>query len=249
MRKLAAVSIIALTAASTVFAGTADVEKRLKEQYPATRITSVRESQVKGVYEVVMGRNVAYADESGRYMIFGHLYDMKEQNDLTAGVLDALNKVDVLALPVVDAIKTVRGKGERNLYVFSDPDCPFCKRLETELAKLDNVTIYTFLYPLEGLHSDAKRKAETIWCAKDRAKAWDDFMTSGKLPEDGNKCDNPVERNIRLGSSQGINGTPTIIFDSGMIAPGALPAVEIEKRLGGGKAEAGVAIKINKKGE
>ncbi|WP_303785332.1 DsbC family protein [Azovibrio restrictus] len=237
MRKLV-VSIIAFAAASAVFAGTGDVEKRLEEQYPATNITSVRESQVKGVYEVVMGRNVAYTDESGRYMIFGHLYDMKEQKDLTAQRLDEINKIDVSALPLADAIKTVKGDGSRTLYVFSDPDCPFCQRLEREtMPKLDNVTIYTFLYPLEGLHPDAKRKAETIWCAKDRAKAWDDFMTSGKLPEGRTRCDNPVERNIRLGSSLGINGTPTIITGDGAMVPGFVPASELERRLSGGQPQ------------
>lgn len=234
MRKLV-VSIIAFTAASTVFAGTGDVEKRLKEQYPATRITEVRESAIKGLYEVVMGRNVAYTDESGRYMLFGHLYDMKEQKDLTAQRLDEINKIDVSALPLADAIKTVKGDGSRKLYVFSDPDCPFCQRLERETVPLlDNVTIYTFLYPLEGLHPDAKRKAETIWCAKDRAKAWEDFMKSGTLPEGVTRCDNPVERNIRLGSSMGINGTPTIILGDGTMVPGFVPASELERRLSAG---------------
>jgi thiol:disulfide interchange protein DsbC len=180
-------------------------------------------------------------------MLFGHLYDMKEQMDLTAQRLDEINKINVSALPLSDAIKTVKGDGSRTLYVFSDPDCPFCKQLEKELTRLDNVTIYTFLYPLVGLHPDAKRKAETIWCAKDRAKAWDDFMATGKLPDDVNKCDNPVERNIRLGGSLGLNGTPTIIFGNGMIVPGALPADEIERRLGNSKAAA--AIQTGKKGE
>lgn len=229
------VSIIAFAAASAVFAGTGDVEKRLKEQYPATKITSVHESPVKDVYEVVMGRNVAYTDESGRYMIFGHLYDMKEQKDLTAQRLDEINKIDVSVLPLADAIKTVKGDGSRKLYVFSDPECPFCQRLEREtMPKLDNVTIYTFLYPLEGLHPDAKRKAETIWCAKDRVKAWNDFMTSAKLPEEVAKCTNPVERNIQLGESLGINGTPTIIMGDGTMVPGFVPAFELERRLAAG---------------
>ena len=242
MRKLV-VSIIAFAAASVVYAGTGDVEKRLKDQYPATKITEVRESAIKGLYEVVMGRNVAYKDESGRYMLFGHLYDMKEQKDLTAQRLDEINKIDVSALPLADAIKTVKGDGSRTLYVFSDPDCPFCQRLEREtMPKLDNVTIYTFLYPLEGLHPDAKRKAETIWCAKDRAKAWDDFMTSGKLPEGRTRCDNPVERNIRLGSSLGINGTPTIITGDGAMVPGFVPASELERRLSGGGRPMGGAV-------
>lgn len=234
MRKFV-VSIAAFAAATTVFADAGDVEKRLKEQYPATKITAVRETPVQGVYEVAMGRNVAYTDASGRYMIFGHLYDMKEQKDLTAQRLDEINKIDVSALPLSDAIKTVKGDGSRKLYVFSDPDCPFCQRLEREtMPKLDNVTIYTFLYPLEGLHPDAKRKAETIWCAEDRAKAWDDFMKSGKLPDQVTRCDNPVERNIRLGGSLGINGTPTIIMGDGAMVPGFVPASELERRLAAG---------------
>ncbi len=234
MRKFV-VSIAAFAAATTVFADAGDVEKRLKEQYPATKITAVRETPVQGVYEVAMGRNVAYTDASGRYMIFGHLYDMREQKDLTAQRLDEINKIDVSALPLADAIKTVKGDGSRKLYVFSDPDCPFCQRLEREtMPKLDNVTIYTFLYPLEELHPDAKRKAETIWCAKDRAKAWDDFMKSGKLPDQVTRCDNPVERNIRLGGSLGINGTPTIIMGDGEMVPGFVPASELERRLAAG---------------
>jgi len=236
MRKtvLAALAMAGITSA---VAGVPDVERKLNEQYPSTRFTQVRESQVKGLYEVVMGRNVAYTDESGRYMVFGRLFDMKEQKDLTAAVLDGLNQVDIAALPVADAIKIVRGKGERKLFVFSDPDCPYCKRLEPELAKLDNVTIYTFLYPLDGLHPEARRKAEAIWCAKDRAKAWAEFMVSGKLP-DGAACASPVERNIRLGGSLAINGTPTIIFENGAMAPGLLSAAEIERRLVGRQAAA-----------
>ncbi|CUB08105.1 DsbC family protein [Tepidiphilus thermophilus] len=239
MRKFV-VSIAAFAAATTVFADAGDVEKRLKEQYPATKITAVRETPVQGVYEVAMGRNVAYTDASGRYMIFGHLYDMKEQKDLTAQRLDEINKIDVSALPLSDAIKTVKGDGSRKLYVFSDPDCPFCQRLEREtMPKLDNVTIYTFLYPLEELHPDAKRKAEAIWCAKDRAKAWDDFMKSGKLPDQETRCDNPVERNIQLGRSLGINGTPTIIMGDGSMVPGFVPASELERRLAAGETATG----------
>ena len=243
MRKLA-LSILAFIAGSSAFAATSlDLEKRLREQYPATRIISVQESAVKGLFEVVMGRNVAYTDEAGRYMVFGHLYDMKDQKDLTAAVLDELNKVDVAALPLADAIKTVRGKGERKLFVFSDPDCPYCKRLEPELAKLDNVTIHTFLYPLDGLHPDARRKAQAIWCAKDRAKAWEAFMAAGKLPE-GVTCDNPVERNVHLGGSLGINGTPTLIFGDGAMAPGLLPAAEIERRLAAGQTAGGAVQRV-----
>jgi len=231
MRKLA-VSIIASAVASGVFADAKEVEKQLRQRYPATNITAVYATPINGVYEIVMGRNVAYTDESGRYMIFGHLFDMKEQNDLTAKRLEEINRIDVSVLPLSDAIKTVKGNGSRTLYIFSDPDCPFCQRLEREtIPKLDNVTIYTFLYPLEGMHPDARRKAEAIWCAKDRAKAWDDFMAKGKVPEGNANCDTPVDRNIRLASHMGINGTPTIITGDGTVVPGFVPAPELERRL------------------
>lgn len=226
------------------------VEKRLKERYPATRITTVSESPVKGLYEVVMGRNVAYADESCDYMLFGHLFDMKAQQDLTARAIEDLNRLDVASLPLQDAIKNVQGKGERVLYVFSDPDCQYCQRLEPELAKLDNLTIYTFLYPLEQLHPEAKAKAAAIWCATSPAKSWRALMANdtdiiagaikkGEIEtamllgtaQGGRPCDTPIDRNLALGARLGVNSTPTLIFADGRMIPGALPLAEIEKRL------------------
>lgn len=229
MRKIIPVLLMAVSLTVTA-ADTDEITEKIKEKYPATSVSSVKASPVAGVYEVVMGRNVAYTDATGRYMLFGHLYDMDEQTDLTAQVLDGLNVVDVSRLPTADAIKAVRGAGSRTLYLFSDPDCPFCKKIEEELSKIDDVTIYTFLYPLEQPHPDAKRKAEAIWCAKDQNQAWMKFMVDGEGPEDAT-CDNPVERNIQLGQAMGISGTPTMILEDGQIVSGALPAMEIENRL------------------
>lgn len=234
MRKLVA-TLAAISFSSAALAGVAEVEKRLKERYPSTQINEVRESVIAGLYEVVMGRNIAYTDETGRYVLFGHIFDMQAQKDLTAERLEEINKIDVASLPLEDAIKIVKGDGSRKLYVFSDPDCPFCQRLEREtLPKIDNVTIYTFLFPLEGLHPDAKRKAEAIWCAKDRAKAWEAFMREGKMPEEA-KCDNPIERNIQLGERLGFNGTPTILLEDGKVISGFLPAEQLERRMSGEK--------------
>lgn len=232
MRKLILASLLSLCGvAMAAGTGAEDLRQKLQTQYPNTAITSVRESVLPGLYEVVLGRNVAYTNADGRYMLFGHVFDMKTREDLTAGVIEELNRVDVAQLPIVDAVKTVRGKGSRVLYVFSDPDCPFCKKLEQELGKVDDVTIYTFLYPLEGLHPDAKRKSKMVWCAKDRAKAWSDLMIRDQLPKGTEQCATPVERSIALGEKLGFKGTPTLIFKDGQIAPGALPASEIEKRL------------------
>jgi len=210
--------------------GAESLEKRLKDLYPATRIERVQTSEIPTVYEVTMGKNSAYTDATGRYFVFGHLYDMKTQRDLTAERMEKQQRIDFSQLPLGDAIKTVRGKGERMLAVFSDPDCPYCKRLEAELDKLDNVTLYIFPYPLEGLHPEAVDKAVAVWCAPDRARAWADLMKTGKVPAKRD-CENPIQRNIQLAQRLGINGTPTMVSADGRTLPGAAPGDRIEQWL------------------
>lgn len=238
-RRIATAGLLALSVLAVSPSWAADesadtLASKLKDMYPATKIERVQRSELPGLFEVVMGRNAAYTDSSGRYFIFGHLFDMKEQRDLTAERVEKAARIAFDSLPLVDAIKTVRGKGERVIAVFSDPDCPFCRRLESELDKLDNVTLYTFLYPLEGLHPESKTKAVAVWCAKDRSGAWSELMRSGKLPSK-TACDNPVERNIQLGQRLSIQGTPTLISSDGRLLPGAAPRERIEQWL----AEAG----------
>ena len=210
--------------------GAESLEKRLKDLYPATRIERVQTSEIPAVYEVTMGKNSAYTDATGLYFVFGHLYDMKTQRDLTAERMEKQQRIDFSQLPLGDAIKTVRGKGERVLAVFSDPDCPYCKRLEAELDKLDNVTLYIFPYPLEGLHPEAVDKAVAVWCAPDRASAWADLMKTGKVPAKRD-CENPIQRNIQLAQRLGINGTPTMVSADGRMLPGAAPGDRIEQWL------------------
>ena len=243
-----ALAIIAITTlASNAFADntTDSIKNRLQAKYPATTFTEVKSSPIAGLYEVVMGRNIAYTDSAGKYMLFGHMFDMMTQKDLTADELNVLNKIDVAKLPVKDAIKTVHGKGGRVMYVFSDPECPFCKRLESELAKLDNVTIYTFPFPIESLHPGTTDLSKRIWCSAHPSAAWEQMLTTGTLPQDAKTadCKNPIEANSRLGESLGIRGTPTLIFSNGSVVPGAVPASEIEKHLESSTADGSVKIK------
>ena len=121
--------------------------------------------------------------------------------NLTEERLRKLNRVDVGALPLDMAIKKVKGNGARKMYVFSDADCPFCAKLEQELKNVDNVTIYTFLFPIDQLHPDAARKSRMIWCAPDRVKAWDAFYESGALPDNAGDCDNPIAKTVELGAA------------------------------------------------
>jgi protein-disulfide isomerase len=109
----------------------------LRRLYPATTFTRVQSTPIPGLYEVVLGNSVAYAGEDGRYFVFGHLFDLSTQRDLTVANVPALApppaRVDFAALPLADAIKTVRGNGRRVLAVFSDPDCPYCQHSKRSL--------------------------------------------------------------------------------------------------------------------
>ncbi|ENV43280.1 MULTISPECIES: DsbC family protein [Acinetobacter] len=220
-------------ALATSFSVSASVEKttaNLKKAYPATTFNKVEKTPISGIYEVVMGQNVAYTDVNGRYFIFGNLYDMHTQKDITA-TPDSSQKVYFPnAEQLKNAIKEVKGNGQRKIVVFSDPDCPYCARLEQTLIGLDNVTIYTFLYPLEQLHPTAKSTAINIWCSKDPAKAMKDYMLA-KIKPEIKTCKNPIDSNIAFGSGFGVQGTPSIIFEDGTLIPGAMSLEAIEQQL------------------
>lgn len=209
----------------------AAVLANLKQKYPSTVIKSVSMTNLPGIFEVVMGKNVAYVEETGRYFLFGHLFDMQTQTDLTEGkiVSDQVKRIDFNKLPFQDAIKIVRGDGSRKLAIFSDPDCPYCKQLENNTAGVTNVTIYLFMFPIDQLHPQAKAKSVAVWCAKDRAKAWEGLVRNNEKPT--GQCDNPIDRNVALAESLGINGTPTLIFSDGALIPGAPSAAKLEQLL------------------
>ena len=200
---------------------------RLQAFYPSTRFGAVNPTPWPGVFEVAMGANLAYVDQSGQYFLFGHLYDMKAQRDLTAERKDTLARIDFATLPLVDAMKEVRGNGVRALAIFSDPDCPYCQKLESDIRELTNVTIYTFLMPLVSLHPAAHRKAVSVWCAKDRITTWQAMMWRGEVAPQAD-CPHPVDRNVALGERLGINGTPTLIAFDGRMLPGAASKEQIE---------------------
>jgi len=205
----------------------ASIAARLKSLYPATHFGVVNATSWPGVYEVLMGANIAYVDESGQYFLFGHLYDMKAQRDVTAEHKESLAQIDFASLPLSDAIKEVRGNGARVLAIFSDPDCPYCKRLESDLRPLTDVTLYTFLMPIASLHPTARDKAVAVWCAKDRVAAWNATMRQDQaLPHA--ECPHPIDRNITLGERLGIVGTPTIVAADGRVLPGAASKEQIE---------------------
>ncbi len=181
---------------------------------------------------------LVYTDAKAKYVIIGSVYDTESKTNLTEERQRKLNRVNVATLPLDLAIKKVKGTGERTLFVFSDADCPFCHKLEDEMKTVDNVTIYTFLFPIDTLHPDAARKSSMIWCSADRQKAWDDYFATGALPDNKGDCDNPIAKTAELGAKFRVNATPTLVFADGSVVPGALPAQRIEAELKNAEAEA-----------
>ena len=212
----------------------ARIAASLKATYPGTEFRDIRATPLPGLYEVTMGRNVAYVGTDTRHFLFGHLYDMQTQRDLTAERLEQARRIDFASLPLEDAIETVHGDGSRRLAVFSDPDCPYCRKLEQELAQLDNVTLHTFLYPLEALHPEARAKAIAIWCAQDRAAAWKALMLEGKPPKPAD-CAHPIDRDIALARKLGVDGTPVLFDGHGRRLAGVAPVDRIEAFLAAGE--------------
>lgn len=183
-----------------------------------------------GLYEVVLGSEVLYVDAAVNYIVAGRVFDARTREDLTQKKRDELLRVDFAALPLEHAVKIVRGNGSRVFVTFEDPNCPYCKKLYRDLRNLKDVTIYTFLYPI--LSQDSFEKSKNIWCAKDRAAAWDEYMGDGKAPPAAAPdCKHPLQQVLALGQKLDVTGTPTIVFTDGSRLPGAVPPERIEERL------------------
>ena len=223
---LTALALVLLTGHG-IAADERDIENRLKAQVQANtggkvRPDAVSRTAVPGVFEVRAGLDIFYVDATGQYaFVEGHLLDLKANRDLTRERLEAAARIDFASLPLDLALKTVRGSGKRRLAVFEDPSCPYCRALHTLLGQLDDVTIYTFPYPVLSADSDAKARAAL--CAPDRVKAWSELMRTGKATIPAKPCQSGVDQLIELGNRLSIRGTPTVFFADGRRAQGAVP--------------------------
>ena len=191
-------------------------------------IDQIIKTPFQGLYEVDFNKQIAYTNADGSFLLVGNLIDVKSGDMLTQQRLRKLTAISFASLPLNLAIKTVRGKGSRSLAVFSDPLCPYCKKQEQELAKLSDVTLYTFLTPFEQLHPGATVKAHAIWCAPDRALAWQAFMLKGEEPPAAD-CADPIAKLVELGDKYGFSSTPTLVFADGAVVTSARNAAQIER--------------------
>ncbi len=204
------------------------IRARVKERTGATPEAVTRTPW--GWYEVTVGTELFYTDAQVNYVFVGRVIDGRTREDLTQARRDELQKVDYAKLPLEQAIRLRTGNGSRQFVTFEDPNCPYCRKLHKELAGMKDVTVHVFLYPI--LSQDSFEKAKNIWCAKDRAAAWNDAMVEGRqVPAASDDCKHPLQQTLALGQKLDISGTPTIIFPDGSRLPGAVPIAEIEKKL------------------
>jgi thiol:disulfide interchange protein DsbC len=217
---------------------TATVKKLLEEKFPGATVTSVSKSPYFGLYEAQFDDRIVYTDAKVTYVMVGAVYDANTKQNLTEARQRQLNRVAWESLPLDLAFKRVKGNGTRKFAMFSDADCPFCKRIENDIKRLDDVTIYTFLFPIDQLHPDAARKSAMIWCAPDRAKAWDAFFEAGTLPDNKGDCATPIKDTALLGNRLRVSATPTLVFADGSMVPGALPLAQLEIEINRGEVEA-----------
>jgi thiol:disulfide interchange protein DsbC len=224
------VLFLAATLPAAVFADEASVKRGMEARFGGVNVSSVAKTPYLGLYEVVIGDEILYTDEKVNYIFNGSVIDARTRHNLTEDRQQNLSAIKFEELPLDSAIKTVRGTGKRVFATFEDPNCPYCKRLWNDIAKLDNVTIYTFLYPI--LSADSVSRAKTIWCAKDRSGAWVDHMRHGSAQAlAAEECENPIDKNLALGRKLRINGTPTMFFTNGQRLVGAR-SEELAKLIG-----------------
>ncbi len=227
-------SLLAAAALTLGFSATAQeaaIRKTLAERIPQMeKIDEVQPTAMSGLYEVRIGTDIFYTDAKGNYLIQGELIDTRARRNLTEDRINKLSAVDFAALPFKDAFTIVRGDGKRKVAVFEDPNCGYCKRFERDMQNVDNITVYLFLYPI--LSPDSAEKSRNIWCAKDRTTAWEDYMVRDKTPAAATCDTSALQRNLAFGKKYKITGTPTLIFADGSRVPGAIPARDVEKRLG-----------------
>lgn len=231
-------AVIAL-AAGVACADESGIRAEMAKKFPKVTVDSVTKVPGIALYELVVnGGEILYTDDKFTFLLDGSLIDTKKMTDLTAARSQEMEdaRLKKLAFPFEQlpfdlAFKKVKGDGSRKIAVFTDPDCPYCKRLEQSFTQLDNVTVYIFLYPLAQLHPKAPEVARSIWCSPDRVKAWDDYMLNKTAPTAAGTCPNPVDKVVEYGQGKHISGTPTLFFEDGRRVPGAIPGDQIEKFL------------------
>ena len=228
---LLAAALLALPA----LADEAQIRQAIEAKLGGVRVDGIQPAPVAGIFEVRFqsrdGPQIVYTDAQGSYIFTGHLIDARNDRDLTEERLRKLAAIDFGSLPLELAVKVQRGNGKRVLAMFSDPYCPYCRRLEQTLLQLDDIAVYVFMYPV--IRPDFADHSRAVWCSKDRARAWLELAAGErpKVPAAGANCANPVDKVLELGKSLRVRSTPTLYFANGERAEGGMPIGQMRAKL------------------
>ena len=226
-------ALLVLVVATATVADEAAVRLMLQGNLGNAKVESVQKAPFGELYEVVLrdaeGMHIVYVDAAASVILTGQAIDAKTGRNLTEERTRKLGAIKWAALPFDDAITIVRGNGRRRIAVFSDPNCPFCKRFEKDLARLDDSTVQIFLFPVIRPESVAQTKS--VWCSPDRARAWRDLMLRDVQPSAAPDCKTPVEKLVALGRRLGANSTPTWFVETGERYSGALAFDDVRRIL------------------
>ncbi|ENW96706.1 DsbC family protein [Acinetobacter sp. NIPH 1852] len=214
---LSCVSVLSLANVETL-------KSNLNKNYPNIQVTNIQSTEMAGLYSANLDNQIIYLDDTAEHMFIGSMVRLKDQKNLTKDLVLKQNSIDWKQLPLQDAIKTVKGNGKRQLAIFSDPNCPYCKQLEAELDKLNDVTIYTFIYALKPQSIAVSKQ---VWCDANPSYAWKNLLQKNVQPK-AKTCANPIDRNLELGRKLGVSGTPTLIFSNGLKMVGGRSAEDIQ---------------------
>lgn len=210
------------------------IKSNVVKQVPGlTQVDQVNSTNISGLYEVVVGRKIFYVSTDGKYAIFGNIVELNTKQSITEQRMQDIAKIDFSKLPLDLAIKQVNGDGSRQIAVFTDPDCPYCKMFEKQVVpQLKNVTVYSFLFPLP-IHPNATMHAKQIWCSKDRTATWAAWMQKDTALPSNSTCDTTgLDKAIKIATDVvQVDGTPTIVLSNGQILPGMVPADQMNAKL------------------
>jgi len=234
--KIASLSLFGLTL-SVAHADENAIRQALAKSMPAAKVESVKPAQIKGLYEVVVGADIFYASEDGKYLIQGRLIDIESRTDLTEEKLSGARKQAIAKLGQDKMIVFKPKKSKYTVTVFTDIDCGYCRKLHSELDQYmaEGITIQYLFFPRAGKGSDSYDKAVSVWCSDDQKAA----LTAAKKGDTppAKTCDNPVDEHMQLGESFDVKGTPMIVTEKGAIYPGYLPAKQLAEALADEKAQ------------
>ncbi|MDR7017892.1 DsbC family protein [Acinetobacter sp. 3657] len=223
LKKIGIFSLLSCVSALSL-ANVETLKSNLNKNYPNIQVTNIQSTEMAGLYSASLDNQIIYLDDNAEHMFIGSMVRLKDQKNLTKDLVLKQNSIDWKQLPLQDAIKTVKGNGKRQLAIFSDPNCPYCKQLEAELDKLNDVTIYTFIYALKPQSIAVSKQ---VWCDANPSYAWKNLLQKNVQPK-AKTCANPIERNLELGRKLGVSGTPTLIFSNGLKMVGGRSAEDIQ---------------------